>query len=404
MESSEHAGDEASGRPANVPSELDGPPAVRAAWWSSLSGAERAQFRNRHPGRIGNSDGIAAPDRDLANRAMLPRVLAELEQQRQTLTERLSRKRFRGTFTSDDARRWYVERKIADIGAIEWELGRADAANPRLLISFDMHSGERGHAAVAVGNPDTADHIGVTTPGLGTTIAPSLTGELPYQGMGGESRLLREETRRQLGVVGRADEAVAAVAWIGYDTPNFTGPGGRISTARGALHVATAGKARDTAPILSRFLAGLVAASDRRPHLVALGHSYGSLVTAEALRLTHGLVDDAIFYGSPGLGGDRGFDLDYTPASFHLVDGAAYVLKNDDDQIADLGLFGSDPVDSPALIRLTTRAGVDTTGVARVGSRGHATYSRDVEGKSTMAQYNMAAVLGRMPEHLITGP
>ena len=33
-------------------------------------------------------------------------------------------------------------------------------------------------------------------------------------------------------------------------------------------------------------IGGIAAASDRRPRLVALGHSYGSLVTAEALRLT----------------------------------------------------------------------------------------------------------------------
>lgn len=360
-------------------------------------------MRTEHPEWIGNCDGIAATDRDLANRAMLPEVRDDLERQSRQLAQQLSGRKFGSTFTALDSRKWYVDQKIADLAAIDRELSRGDEKNPRLLISFDMYSGERGHAGVAVGNPDTADHIGVTTPGLGTTISPSLTGDLPYQGMGGESRLLREETLRQLSIVGRSGETVSAIAWIGYDTPNFHGPGGPVSSARGALHVATSGKARDTAPILSRFFAGLVAASDRRPHLVALGHSYGSLVTAEALRQTHGLVDDAVFYGSPGLGGDRGFDLDYSAEQFNLVDGAGYVLKNDDDPIANLGIFGSDPVESPGLIHLSTHPGVDKTGVVRVGSVGHATYSRDVDGKSTMAQYNMAAVLGRMPEHLILG-
>ncbi|WP_440717484.1 alpha/beta hydrolase [Gordonia oryzae] len=385
------------------PAELSAPPTTRAAWWAGLPAVQRERLHTEHPEWIGNSDGLPAADRDLANRALLPTVRDSLEKQSRTLAERLADNRFGGTFTSDDSRKWYVDAKIADIGAIERELHRSEPAHPRLLISFDMHSGERGHAAVAIGNPDSADHIGVTTPGLGTTVQPSLTGDLPYQGMGGEGRLLREETLRQLAIVGRPAETVATIAWIGYDTPNFRGPGRRVSTPRGALHVATSSKARDAAPILSRFFAGLTAASDHRPHLVALGHSYGSLVTAEALRLTHGLVDDVIFYGSPGLGGDRGFDLDYTPESFNLESGAAYVLKNDDDPIADLGLFGSDPVESPSLIRLATRAGVDRTGVRRVGSAGHATYTRDVEGKSTMAQYNMAAVLGQMPEHLITG-
>lgn len=385
------------------PDELNGPPATRAAWWADLPVDRRDRLCTEHPEWIGNADGIAAVDRDRANRAMMPRVKAELTQRSRELGERLADNRFGGTFTSDDSRKWYVDKKIEDIGAIEHELRRSEDAHRRLLISFDMAGGERGHAAVAVGDPDTAHHIAVTTPGLGTTIFPSLTGDLPYQGMGGESRLLREEALRQLRLVERTSETVAAIAWIGYDTPNFTGPGGKISTARGALHVARTGKARDTAPILGRFLAGIVAAHGGRPHLVALGHSYGSLVTAEALRMTHGIVDDAIFYGSPGLGGERGKDLDYRPSEFNLVRGRAYVLKNDADPVADLGIFGSDPVDSPGLIRLATRAGTDATGQPRVGSVGHATYARDVEGRSTMAQYNMAAVLADLPQNLIRG-
>ncbi len=383
------------------PDELGGSAAVRSAWWSQLPDARRDQLLTDHPEWIGNSDGIRAADRDAANRAMIARVKADLTRRSDELAARLTGNRFGGRFTSDDARKWYVDRKIDDIGAIERELRRSESAHPRLLISFDMYSGERGHAALAVGDPDTADHIGISTPGLGTTIDPSLTGDLPYQGMGGEARLLREEALRQLHLAGRDTEAVSAIAWIGYDTPNFTGPGGKVSTARGALHVATAGKARDTAPILSRFYTGIVAASDRQPHLVALGHSYGSLVTAEALRMTRDLVHDAVFFGSPGLGGDRGYDIDYGPDDFNLVGGRSYLLRNDDDPIATLGIFGSDPASSPELIRLTTHAGTDRTGIVRVGSTGHATYTRDVENKAPMAQYNMAAVLARLPENLI---
>ncbi|MEP9393471.1 alpha/beta hydrolase [Gordonia sp. VNQ95] len=386
------------------PEELNGPAVTRAQWWVGLPESERARLRTDHPEWIGNSDGILATDRDIANRAMLPTMRADLQKQSVDLEKRLADNRFGGTFTSDDTRKWYVDKKLADIGAIEHELGRADEKNPRLLISFDMHSGERGHCAVAIGNPDHADHIAISTPGLGTTISPSLTGDLPYQGMGGESRLLREEATRQLGLAGRGQETVAAIAWIGYDTPNLTGPGGRISTARGAFHVSTEGKARDTAPILSRFYAGIAAASDRRPRLVALGHSYGSLVTAEALRLTHGLISDVIFYGSPGLGGERGYDADYTPQDFNLIGGRAYYLRNDGDTIAELGIFGSDPAESADLIRLSTHAGTDKTGVTRVGSTAHASYTRDVDGKSTMAQYNMAAVVANLPANLIVGP
>ena len=35
---------------------------------------------------------------------------------------------------------------------------------------LDTHSGSQARAAIAIGDPDTAQHVSVTTPGLNTTV------------------------------------------------------------------------------------------------------------------------------------------------------------------------------------------------------------------------------------------
>ena len=65
---------------------------------------------------------------------------------------------------------------------------------------------------------------------------------------------------------------------------------------------------------LARFYEGIDASRRADPHLTALGHSYGSLTTGYALQQAHG-VDDAVLFGSPGLGTDHVDDLHVPPAT-----------------------------------------------------------------------------------------
>jgi hypothetical protein len=89
------------------------------------------------------------------------------------------------------------------------ELHAQLAGHPdRKLMLFDPDSGQRVHAAIAVGDPDTAEHVSVTTPGLNTTVAASMGA------MVSEATSLRREALRQLSRAGgRAEQQVAAIAW-----------------------------------------------------------------------------------------------------------------------------------------------------------------------------------------------
>ena len=76
---------------------------------------------------------------------------------------------------------------LADLQAVD----NAVAGNPdRKLLVLDTQTGSQARAAIAVGDPDTATHIGVTTPGLNTTVHGSI------ETMAEEATNLRREALR----------------------------------------------------------------------------------------------------------------------------------------------------------------------------------------------------------------
>ena len=113
-----------------------------------------------------------------------------------------------------------------------------------------------------------------------------------------EVSALRNEAQAQLYLAGKGDEKVAAIAWFGYDPPDVD-----PVTVWGS---AVRGSANAGAVDLAHFYRGINATNINGAdvHLSAFGHSYGSLTTAQALNELGetGVVDNAAFYGSPGLG------------------------------------------------------------------------------------------------------
>lgn len=193
----------------------------------------------------------------------------------------------------------------------------------RKLMVLDTQTGRQARAAVAVGDPDTAQNISVTTPGLNTTVRGGIVD------MASEASNLRQEAMRQLGLVpGHADDTVAAIAWIGYDPPQIPGTDDLGASLAGAWEVSHDDVARAGAVDLSRFYDGITAAHEGAPaHLTAIGHSYGSLTTGLALQQPgdHG-VTDALFYGSPGIEAS-------TPADLQLRPGHVFTMETPDDPI-----------------------------------------------------------------------
>lgn len=379
---------------ASGPPSLPEDPAQFYRLWRSLSRPQRDELYRRdrnvgnHPGMPVGTD--ADPGSDYYNRRHLAEDLASA---RQT-----------------------GEGNLPDLEALDESV--RDQPDHRLML-YDT-GGEQVHAAVAVGNPDTAAHVCVTAPGLNTTVRGSMCQ------MVGEATELRRESLRQLADAGRTGEDVAAVAWIGYDIPQIPGlTANPVSVARsewGAYRVTHDGAAKAGAVKLARFYDGIAAAHGGAPlNLTAIGHSYGSLTTGLALPQSHG-VGNAIFYGSPGVEAA-------TPQQLGLQSGHVFVMQTPDDaiqwrndappilraaavaipgpfddvllRVSDLSGtvdFGPNPATNPTFVHLETGPTV-IAGRAVDGASGHSEYPD--AGRTTA--YNIAAVVSGLSERAIRG-
>jgi hypothetical protein len=145
--------------------------------------------------------------------------------------------------------------------------------------------------------------------------------------------------------------AVATVAWLGYRTPGL-----------GTMALPTA--ARRGGPALDRALDGLAAARAvpggtgrsrtggvvAPPRTTVVAHSYGTVVTGQAVRAPGRLAADAVvLLGSPGLAGGEAEDLEA---------GEVYGAWSPADPVSWLQWFGDTPSDpsfgdSPLLTELT---------------------------------------------------
>lgn len=338
-----------------------------SAWWASLTPAAQAAQLTGAPQLLGNLDGLPASVRHEANRARLAQERADLETEIARLERALDDSWFGGTFTDDDARLAYAKAKLEGLARIEEVMSRSN----RMLLLLDT-SGEQLKAALANGDVDTADHVAVFTGGLGTDVAGDLS---RYDNQ-------MADLKRQSGDMaarGRTG-SVAVVTWLGYEAPQSVS-----EVWRPGHSVAGTGAAENGAVRLAAFYNGLDSARSRPAHLVALGHSYGSLTTG--LSLQHGTgVDDVVFFGSPGIGTDDVRELGVRP-------GHVYVAEARKDPVADFATFGDDPNHLDGVHDLSTARSV-VDGVERAESVGHSEYLHD----RTTSQYGISAVVAGLPD------
>ncbi|GIJ27427.1 hypothetical protein Vqi01_25890 [Micromonospora qiuiae] len=244
------------------------------AWWGRLSDDERQVYLTAYPQRIGALDGLPAADRDAANQLALRTFIGDNV----------------NVHSSGQSAQYTTALMLLD------KLEAAEHAPPHkrlYLLSIDPVGD--GKAAVAIGNPDTADHTAVLVPGVGTELAG-------IRGLLGRANDL-QDAAMDLAPTG---SEVAAVAWLGYDTPSI---GTDVVTAP------FGGKSEAGARALDGFVDGLRAAHDSgTSHLTVVAHSYGSTVLGEAAGTGDGLAaDDMIAVGSPGMRVDRAQDLGVDP-------------------------------------------------------------------------------------------
>ena len=169
-------------------------------WWADLSEAEREAVLVAAPGLIGRLDGLSGTVRSTANRVALARdlVAGRWREQHGVLT---------------DAERGALHNSEETEAALS-DLQKRGLPSQLYLYDPDAFDGD-GKVAIAAGELDDADHVGVLVPGLGNDAADIGTvaeraanlaeaaGALKPWGSDGGSGMDRVRRARQPGAVGR---------------------------------------------------------------------------------------------------------------------------------------------------------------------------------------------------------
>ncbi|HSP53635.1 MAG TPA: alpha/beta hydrolase [Cryobacterium sp.] len=326
--------------PGQVDALLTAPPAATAVagLWTELGAAERSSLLAAAPRLVGNLEGVPFRERGRANARYLTQSLNDV-------TQKLSE-------ATDEAERTVLARELAVLIQVKAALRTPDGAPRRSLILLDPTGG--GRAAIALGNPDTADFVTYLVPGMNYTVEQQIvnwtdTADAVYAE---QTTVLREQAAD-----GQGPADVATIAWIGYEAPNVFTVGGT-------------GLAELGADFLEQSALGIKAdRGARQPFVSVVAHSYGSTVALTALaRGTFG-VDALVLVGSPG---SQVQSVD----NLSVATGNVYVGSAAWDPTVNSAFFGSDPgAESYGANTLGVSGGHDrVTGSWLTGSVGHNAY------------------------------
>ena len=356
-------------------------------WWTAMTPEQRQRIINTHYSWIGNLDGIPAEDRHAANMIWLPSMKAQIDQQVQD-HEPKTQTSARGVTAVHPEYQALLDRQAA-INSVYNQFNNPDRDGngyPHTLLVLD-NSGDHFRAAVGSGNIDEADHLMVFTPGMNSTVGSTLTKTGAWGSGVSDTDHVLDEAKRQLDHQGRSDESVAGVTWLGYDAPSWG-----ESLSRNSVFIQA--EAREGAAGLSSFYEGIQATHHGDPHLVASGHSYGSVVTGLALQHTD-VADEVEVHGSPGMPTVDASDMGLLPD--HMAEATARK-----DWIATSAWHGRAPDISDDFAHMEADAhsnprydGSDKNGDPELpGSSGHSEYSKQADnGTPSTSLYNRASIL-----------
>jgi hypothetical protein len=372
--------------PTHIDTLLAAPPeaSVVSAWWTLLDPTQRATLAAATPRLVGNLDGVPLAQRSRANENYLRESLAE------------ANRALAGHLT--DAERTQQTRLVAMLSQVSLALQPSDGGPKRSLILLDPTGS--GRAAIALGNPDTADYIGYLVPGMNYQVEPQMVNwttvaddvyreeaavlarhdDAPptiQTASVGTSATSRPATGTVRLVAGYPDAAatpaktIATIAWIGYEAPDLFSVGGRDRAVAGASFLETS-------------WAGVRASrGGDQPYISVFAHSYGSTVSLMALANGSVEVDALVVVGSPGSeiqSADR----------LNVTGGNVFVGKADWDPAVNSAFFGSDPGASSYGARVLGVSGAAdaVTGDWLDGSFGHNDYFKP--GSESL--HNMALI------------
>jgi hypothetical protein len=282
-------------------------PTTVTAWWHSVPSAWKHTISRSAPELVGNLNGIPFAERSMANRTLLTKSLVDLESQ---LDADLGRAEVGETIRRVDA--------LKDISGA---LGDGNSEPQRFLLSLDLEREPTG--AIAVGDPQQADYVSILIPGMFFN-----TGAQISDWTDTAARLYDEQVS-WLQMLSEANGTetrgtVAAVAWVGYQTPHL-------------LNVGSLDLAREGRDSLTGMVEGLQASRGAdQPYLSILAHSYGSTAALMALEEGDFEVDALAVIGSPGSAAQSVDELNVRNAN-------VFVGEAGWDPIPNSAYFGSDP-------------------------------------------------------------
>lgn len=309
-------------------------------WWTSLTDAQRQNIINKHPAWIGNRAGVPSTVRDKANRKWLEIMVKDIDREVENFDPSKKTKKFtqkgEGEYRVNTEEYNQLLARQKELHALS-DMLKNDAGSHSLLVLDN--TGKHLRAAVGTGDIDGADNVIVNTPGMDTGVTEEIADT--YDEDKKQARKPSEikpgsavnNTDNIVNEAAKTGESVAGVTWLGYDAPT------QAETAEGTNSVVSDKAAKDAAKDLASFYDGIQETHHGDPHLVAAGHSYGSLATGYALRQSTA-PDDFSIMGSPG-------PSSVDASEFHMLPDHTFAAANNWDPVAASGYYGGNPTTNP---------------------------------------------------------
>ncbi|MGV0656571.1 alpha/beta hydrolase [Mycolicibacterium thermoresistibile] len=263
-------------------------------WWDRLSDADKERLPREHPDKLGNLDGIPVAARSVANKTVMERDIARVENAT-------------GPVSEQDMIRYRNALKVREGLTVQAE--EADAETFLYVYEPEAFDGQ-GRAALTIGNPDTADNTAVLVPGTGNSVESGW--------------LTSQDITEVYDQTSKADKSksTAVVAWMGYDAPDSPGD----------PRIAEVGLARQGGELMAADVNALAVTNDGDSNVTVIGHSYGSTTVADAAAGYGMQADNVVLVGSPGT------DLAKSAADFNLPEGGhVFVGASSADLVTQLG-------------------------------------------------------------------
>ncbi|MDT5196167.1 MAG: hypothetical protein QOH20_2921 [Mycobacterium sp.] len=354
--------------------------------WDQLTPEEKDWLYDQNHG-IGNHPGMPFVDKNTYNQRRLGELVAtsqgNVDRMQQRFDE-LARRVYMGDTSAATGNELAAlgpqlaaaRHRLDGYRAVNGVLNAKDGA-PRYLALID----DQGHAAVSIGNPDTAGRTATFVPGTGQDMAT-------FEGSDRKSEAMFRATL--FADPSLTTDDVAVTTWMGYDRPMDLG------------QAAWPGRAESGGAALDTFVNGMHAShAGATPAIdTVIGHSYGStLVGGAATGGNHLAADNVIAVGSPGMLTEHasGLSLDQGANVYSMT------ARNDIISLATDMTLGADPFGKDfGATRLYANPGPswDPTGI--IGDV--AAHSSYWDSQENPALDNMGAIIAGLPPVQIVTP